>query len=151
MNSAAAERAVTISALVVIVVYGYRRITEAAQPGNLKNILGQGAPVPLGQFVTAWGFTFFVVSILAEVSPGVGGSMAILIAAADLLNNLQPALADVQKQQAGTGTASSSPTSSTTMHVGTAPITSTTRQPNVSSAIGAAGDVAGLAGMAGFS
>jgi hypothetical protein len=113
MDQATAERWVTISALLVIAVYGYRRITETAQPGTLRNVLGQSPPVPLGQFVTAWGVTFLGIAIMAEASPPLGGSFAILIAVADFLNNAQPLFSDLGKQQkqptAAAGSSSTTP------------------------------------------
>jgi hypothetical protein len=88
MDQATAERWVTISALVVLGVYAYRRVRQPAQPGSLKNVFGAGAPVPLGQFVTAWGVTYLVIAIMASASPGLGGSFAVLVMTADLLNNM---------------------------------------------------------------
>lgn len=100
MDSSTAERWVVVSALIVIAVYGYRRIVEPVQQGNLKNIIGIGNPVPLAQFMTAWGFTYFVLAVAANASPGLGGSMAILIATGDLLTNAPAILGDVTHQEA---------------------------------------------------
>ena len=87
----------------VALVYGYRRVTETAQTGTLKNIIGLGNPVPLGQWATAWGVTYLILSILASATPPVGGSMAILVMAGDLLTNMGNAsgglAADIAKQQ----------------------------------------------------
>jgi hypothetical protein len=98
MDRSSAERWVTVSALVVIGIYAYRRLIEPAQTGKLNNIIGVGSPVPLGQFATAWGFTFLVVSIMAEAAPGLGGAFAILIATGDFLTNSSSLFADVTKQ-----------------------------------------------------
>lgn len=130
MDRSSAERWVTISAFIVIAVYGYRRITEPAEAGGLKNIAGQGSPVPLGQFVTAWGFCFFVVAILAEASPGFGGPFAILIATADVLNNMQGLLQAVAKQAPQVTGGSTAAAATTSLSVGTQPITSPSRQPS---------------------
>ena len=108
MNQGTAERWVTISALIVIAVYGYRRVTEAAQKGGVKNIIGLGNPVPVGEFITAWGFTFLVVSIMASASPSFGGAFAILIMAGDLLVNTSSVVGDIQTQEGSSSTASSS-------------------------------------------
>jgi len=99
VDKSTAERWVVISALVVIAVYGYRRITEASQQGGLSNIIGQGPPVPLAEFATAWGFVFFLIALVTEAAPGLGGSFAILVAAGDLLANTGSITADVTKQE----------------------------------------------------
>ena len=99
MDKGTAERWVVISALVVAGIYGYRRVVEPAEKGNLKNILGQGNPVPIGQFVTAWGFCYLVIAIMAEASPGLGGAFAILIGVSDLLTNGPALFGDINKQQ----------------------------------------------------
>lgn len=105
MNQASAERWVTVSALTVAIVYAYRRITEGAQQGTLKNVLGIGTPVPLGQFMTAWGVTYLTVAIIASAAPPFGGGLAILIMASDLLGNIGDAsgglATDIGKGQAG--------------------------------------------------
>lgn len=100
MNRDQAERWVVISALVVAGVYAYRRLTETpADTTSLKSVLGIGAPPKAGAFVTAWGFTFLGVSVLATASPPLGGAFAILIMAASFLTNGPAILGDVQKQQ----------------------------------------------------
>jgi hypothetical protein len=99
MDRAGAQRAVTISAVIVVGVYAYRRLTETASSGSLKNIVGIGNPVPLGQFMTAWGFTFLMCALMAEADPGLGGSFAILIATGDLLTNTAAITSDVGKQE----------------------------------------------------
>lgn len=103
MDQATAERWVVISAALVAGIYGYRRITEpVAAPtagGKVKAAIGLGNPLPLGAFVTAWGFTYLVVSILASANPGLGGSFAMLIATGDFLTNATSVLGDVAKQE----------------------------------------------------
>jgi hypothetical protein len=94
MQPANAENWVTTSALVVIVVYGYRRITESGTGKGVKSLTGSGEPSSFGQFITAWGFTFFVISLLAQASPGFGGSVALLVMTADLLTNAQAVFGD---------------------------------------------------------
>lgn len=103
MDQGTAEKWVTISALVVAVVYAYRRLTEATStPITLQKLVGIGNPVPLGSFATAWGFTFLTVAIIAEAAPGLGGALAILIATGDLLTNSSNVLSDVTSLEAKT-------------------------------------------------
>jgi hypothetical protein len=99
VDKSTAERWVVISALVVIAVYTYRRITEPAQPGGIANIVGLGTPVPLGQFATAWGFVYFMIALVTEAAPGLGGSFAILVATGDVLANAPAILPDITKQE----------------------------------------------------
>jgi len=103
MSKEGAERAVVISALIVFGVYFYRHLTEGTSStpsgsncpipksggtvGKTEQFLGFGTPANIGQFITAWGFTFFVISIIASAAPGLGGAFAILVATADLLGN----------------------------------------------------------------
>lgn len=109
MTDQGAERAITASAAIVMGVYAYRRITEGASPTpskgttKVKQLAGEGTPPPVGKFVTAWGFLFLSISVVAQVSPGLGGSFAILIAVSDLLSNTQSVLADIGKAQANAG------------------------------------------------
>lgn len=110
MTSQSAERWVTTSALVVAGVYAYRRMIEPAQPGTLSNVAGVGNPVPLGQFATAWGFTFLIVAVMTQASPELGGGFAILIATADLLTNSASLFGDVGKQTGQKQTAGKSTT-----------------------------------------
>jgi hypothetical protein len=73
MTRAGAERAVTVSALVVFGVYFYRLATEghSANGGGLLQLGGVGAPANLGRFITGWGFAFLVLSIITEAGkPG---------------------------------------------------------------------------------
>lgn len=104
MDSSTAERWVTISALIVAAMYGYRRVTEpVASPTTAKSLVGVGNPAPLGAFATAWGFTFLIVSIMASAAPGLGGAFAILIAASDFLTNSAAVFADVTKLETANG------------------------------------------------
>jgi hypothetical protein len=110
MTERSAERAITVSALAVAGIYAYRRATETPGPvgGSLGRALfsdfGHSAPAPVASFITAWGFTFLALSVVASVSPGLGGSFAILVAVADALGNASQLSADVNKKvSAGTG------------------------------------------------
>jgi hypothetical protein len=100
MSQATAERWVTISAVTVAGIYAYRRLIEpSTPPATVKKLMGVGELPPLGSWATAWGFTFLVVSVMAEASPGLGGSFAILIMTADVLTNSSNLFTDVGKQQ----------------------------------------------------
>jgi hypothetical protein len=102
MDRAAAERWVTISAVTVAGIYAYRRLTESSgPPATIPKLLGIGQLPQLGAWATAWGFTFLVVAVMAEASPPLGGSFAILIMTADILTNSSNLFSDVSKQQKG--------------------------------------------------
>jgi hypothetical protein len=107
MSQQTAERWVTISAVTVAGVYVYRRMTEpTSQPATLPKLLGIGELPALGAWATAWGFTFLVVAVMAEASPGLGGGFAILIMTADLMTNASSIFGDVSKQQKSKASAS---------------------------------------------
>lgn len=97
MTRQGAERAVTVSALVVFGVYFYRLLTEghSSSGGGLLELGGVGAPPNIGRFITGWGFAFFVLAIITEAAPGLGGSLAILVATGDVLGNAQQVAHDV--------------------------------------------------------
>ena len=93
-TSAQAERAITTSTLVVGGVYVYRKLIEPAGIGTnitggkeVSNFIGLGPVPPVGVFITAWGFTFLTLSIVAQFAPGLGMAFAILIAVSTLLGN----------------------------------------------------------------
>lgn len=93
MNSADSDRWVVIAALVVVGIYAYRRLTEtvSTQGISVKGALGLANPLPVSAFVTAWGFTFFVIALMAAFNPALGGAFALLVMTTDLLTNA-PAL-----------------------------------------------------------
>jgi hypothetical protein len=97
MSTGQAQGWITVGAVATAGIYGYRRIADpATTKGNLKAVAGGAAtPVPTGQFVTAWGCTWLVVSILAEADPGLGGAFALLILTADFLTNANVLFTDV--------------------------------------------------------
>lgn len=98
MNSSQAEQAVTVSALLVAGIYTYRRLAEGSghpTGGKVAQLLGSGSPPSVGTFITAWGAAFLVISMMAAASPPLGGTFALLVAAGDLLNNLQQVSADI--------------------------------------------------------
>lgn len=92
-----AEQAVTISALTVFGIYFYRLATEGHSDsgGGVLQLGGIGAPANLGRFITGWGFAFLMLSVITEAAPGLGGSLAILVAAGDVLTNGAQVATDV--------------------------------------------------------
>jgi hypothetical protein len=114
MDRATAERWVITSALITAAIYAYRRLTEpTASPTTAKNLIGQGAPPPLGTWATAWGFMYLGISIMAQAAPGVGGGFAILVATADFLSNGPALFSDVGKQEGGVTSTGASSTAGT--------------------------------------
>lgn len=130
MSQEGAERAVLISALIVFGVYFYRHLTEGTSTtatgtncnipksssgnvGKMEQFMGFGTPANIGQFITAWGFVFFVLSVLASAAPGLGGSMALLVLTSDLLGNSCQLFHDVNAKVGTT------PTTTTSGKVGT--------------------------------
>src|SRR3954469_1899482 len=93
MNQTQAESAVTASALVVGGLYVFRRLSEtdvtvtAGKGLRIKQLAGIGTPPPTGPFVVGWGFTFLVIALLAQASPTLGGSFALLVATGAVLAN----------------------------------------------------------------
>jgi hypothetical protein len=100
MSQGTAERWVTISAATVAGIYAYRRLTEpSGPPATFQKLIGVGELPQLGAWATAWGFTFLVVAMMAEASPGLGGGFAILIMTADALTNSTSLFGDVGKAE----------------------------------------------------
>lgn len=105
MNAAQARKWVVISALTVAGVWGYRRWRE-----------GPDALMKFPEFATAWGATYFILSMIAEAAPRFAGSFAVLILVSDILENAKPGdkkkglLADLAGQQKGKPAAASSAT-----------------------------------------
>ena len=118
MTEGKAQTIVVTSALVVFGVYFYRHLTEGTgQPtvsgtdtcplsgilpsgtkatNAAQQLIGFGTPAQVGKFITAWGFTFFVIAIIATASPGLGASIAILVATSDFLANSCQVAHDVE-------------------------------------------------------
>lgn len=119
MSRQQADRWVVISALVVMMVYGYRRLSEStSDTASIKQILGIGAPPKLGAFATAWGVTYMVIAMMAAASPPLGGAFAILVMTADLLANIPAIASDLKNRTASAG--SSAVTTSAAQTVQTA-------------------------------
>lgn len=105
MTQQGAERAVTVSALVVAGIYTYRRLTEGSGPptkgSKVAQLAGQGAPANVGSFITAWGLVYLVISIVTSAAPSLGGSFAILVAVGDALTNTAQVATDINSKVAG--------------------------------------------------
>jgi hypothetical protein len=108
MSKQQAQSAVTLSAFVVAAVFAYRKLTEPATGGKR---------VPAtSHFVVGFGFTFIMLSLVAQAAPQLGGMGAVLVATGDLLSNGQALVKDLQdaldaQAASASGTAASSPTS----------------------------------------
>lgn len=101
MNRGSADRALVVSALVVAVIYGYRRLDEVASAGSsLPRLLGAGDPVPFAAWATAWGTVFFMLALVGEFAPGPAGAFAILVAGSDVLTNGKQLFTDLGAQTA---------------------------------------------------
>jgi len=86
------EQWVVISAITVLGIYAYRRLTEGTTSTfSVKNALGLGNPLPVASFITAWGFVFLVISFMETFDEGLGGAFALLVMTTDFLTNA-PAL-----------------------------------------------------------
>lgn len=114
MTREGAESAVTASALIVGGIYVFRRLSEtdvqltSSSGLRLKQLAGAGPVMPAGPFVTGWGFTFLVISLMAQAAPDLGGSFALLVAAGAVLGNGVAVSQDISsKLGAGAGAGSS--------------------------------------------
>lgn len=102
MNRESAETAIMTSALVVAIIYGYRRLEEATEPGlSVGRLVGAGSPVNFAAWATAWGTVFFMLALTAELAPGPAGAFAILTATSDVLVNGRQLFGDLAKQTTG--------------------------------------------------
>jgi len=84
-------------------IYFYRHLSEGTSAtttssqcnvpqsnGSVSKVgqfLGFGTPANIGQFIAAWGFVFFSLSVVSQAAPGFGGMFAILVATGDVLGN----------------------------------------------------------------
>jgi hypothetical protein len=75
MSITDAQTAVSISAMVVAGAYVYRKLSEPT------------SSTPTAHFVIGFAFTFVTLAVLAEAAPAVGGPLAVLVAAGDVLTN----------------------------------------------------------------
>lgn len=112
MTKDQAETAIAGSALIVGGIYAYRKLVEgadvAATPkpkgGKATDLIGYGTPPPVGQFITGWGFVFLLLALVAQASPNLGGSFAILVATGDVLGNGLALTDDLQGRLKDKGT-----------------------------------------------
>lgn len=82
-----AQNAVSLSAFTVASVFAYRKLVEPAT---------QSKTTPaVGHFVIGFGFTYIVLSLLAQAAPEIGGMFAILVATGDVLANGNGLLKDL--------------------------------------------------------
>lgn len=101
MNQQQAETAVTGSALVVGAIYLFRRFSEVdvqltnAHGLRLKQLAGVGPVLPAGTFIVGWGFTFLVLSLVAQIKPTIGGNFSILVALGSVLGNGEAVFSDL--------------------------------------------------------
>lgn len=102
MNEGTAKKWLVISALGVFGIWWYRRFREGPQ-----------AVLEVPKFIAAWGTVYFVLSLVTEAAPGLGGSFSILVLVGDFLGNAMPKsgkgglIADVTSQQKGKAPAGS--------------------------------------------
>lgn len=101
MSTDQAQSAVSLSAFVVAIVFGYRKLVEQGIQG------GSGVPTT-GHFVIGFGFTYVLLSLVAQGAPTLGGMMAILVATGDVLANGKPLLTDINQALKATQTAGAS-------------------------------------------
>lgn len=103
-----AENAVTISALVTGGMYAYRYFTEGPSKASelskegyiekYKAFYGSGVVLPLGQWIPAAAITYFVLAVMAEASPQIGASAAVLVGAGSFTGNFLAVKRDVGKE-----------------------------------------------------
>jgi hypothetical protein len=125
VSEATAKKWVVISALGVFGIWWYRRWRE-----------GTTAVLEAPKFIAAWGTVYFVISLVTEAAPALGGSFSMLVLVGDALGNAMPAhggglLADVTGQQKGKP-AAGSPTGG--WGTQTQPVPSTTPSPSPAAA-----------------
>ncbi len=102
MTTDQAQSAVSISALVVAAVFGYRKLTEATTQGNVS-------AAPWAHFVIGFGFVYVSLAVVAQAAPELGGMFAILIAAGDVLANGKSVAGDITNSLTATGERAASP------------------------------------------
>lgn len=114
MTKEQGQTAITLSALVTAGVYFYRQLTEgeSSQTSESKHVaettaraLGSGPVLPLGQWLPAFGFTFFGLSLIGAASPSLGGAAAILVGTGAVLGNGVAVMKDLQANKPAAGPA----------------------------------------------
>lgn len=105
MNREAAEQAVTVSAMVVGGIYGWRRLTYTGTTNAdsakaiARNLVGGGPPPPFGHWAIAYGVAFLFLSALATVAPAAGGSLAVTVALATIFDQGLPLFGELGAQE----------------------------------------------------
>lgn len=97
MNAESAHTAVAVSAVWVALLFAYRKLNPAQASAK--------AVPQTAHFVIGFGFTYIVLSILAEAAPELGGLMAVLVATGDTMVNGQAIFGDVTGALKATSTA----------------------------------------------
>lgn len=104
------EKTVILSAVIVFTVWGFRYLDEMGKEATsspakigLDSLSGLSNEVlHPAQFLIAFGFIFFILSIVATGAPKLAGSFAILIAVGTTIANGVSVFNDVNKGVAGT-------------------------------------------------
>lgn len=104
------EKTVIISAVVVFVVWGFRYLDEMNKPhaenhekGGVNELIGLSPePAHPAQFLVAYGFIFFVLSLLATGAPKAAGAFALLVAVGTTIANGYSLFNDINQAVAGT-------------------------------------------------
>lgn len=101
MSEATAKKWIVISALSVFGIWWYRRWRE-----------GPAVVLDVPKFIAAWGTVYFVLALITEAAPSLGGSFSMLVLVGDLLGNAMPKgggglIADITGQQKGQAAAGS--------------------------------------------
>lgn len=110
MSRDAAERALITSALVVAIIYAYRRLEESTAPGvSLGRLVGAGNPVNFAAWATAWGTVYFMLAVVAEFAPGPAGAFSILTGTSAVLVNGKQLFGDLGKQSGGAANPTTAP------------------------------------------
>jgi hypothetical protein len=98
VTSEQAQTAVTLSALVTVGTFAYRKTVEPglereqlnANPSlgaDYAKVFGAGPPLEWGQFLKAVGVLYIALAIMTAASPDIGGAFAILVGTGVVLTN----------------------------------------------------------------
>lgn len=98
MNKENGQRWLITSAFVVGGVYAYMKWRGRTQ-------------TPVSEFATAWGAVFFILALVTEASPQVGGAFSVLVMVSDLLANTPTITGLIRAGQVPTTTPSTTPAS----------------------------------------
>ena len=103
-----AEGAVLVSSLIVVSLWGYRKLIEPVsgpapgasktEPTIAKLIGAEPKPAGTAQFAVAFGFVFFTLSVTAMAAPELATAFAILVAVGYTLSNGASVFTDITNQ-----------------------------------------------------